>query len=388
MNKVFLTLVLALTFVSTYASYADIGHAYHDYYGHYRKYQDRQIVCDSAIADVNAAISQLFFDVKMQNNQWIIYADLDSLDESSYYLIRTCPLQTLELANLQQDVSQTPSQACSQIINIIGSILAHDGAHDFRAGYERGVELSVTALDAGKNLGNECNIVLRQAQQGGIQQGETSNGGAESDNNEDELSLIEESDGLEEAEINFDARILASNAADNQSDDSDDSDKEDSDDNSDDKSDNDNEDQNDSSDDDSDDSSDEDSDTEDDNSNGSFSWNGSQGLRVKFSKTKDGHKDDYTISYDPKNGGFSMKKSESDDEDEDEDANEENEEEGNTEEANNEEEDNNEESQDLSSLITGLYINDGQGGNYNNNYDNNHNYNGDHNDIITFLYYL
>lgn len=114
--------------------------------------------CSYAIDNVNRAFDQLVEDVKAQVNEWIVYSDLDAVDEVSYYLASSCDVQKL-------DVVSQGSQACKGLGKLLQGVVQQAESGAFRGDYQQGAQLSEQALSVGRDVESGCQVRVVKKQQ-------------------------------------------------------------------------------------------------------------------------------------------------------------------------------------------------------------------------------
>lgn len=114
--------------------------------------------CPDAIDNVNSAFDQLVEDVRAQVNEWIVYSDLDAVDEVSYYLISRCDVQKL-------DVVTQGSKSCKGLGELLKTVVQQAETGAFRAGYQQGAQLSEQALSLGEGVEKGCQVRVVKKQQ-------------------------------------------------------------------------------------------------------------------------------------------------------------------------------------------------------------------------------
>ena len=84
-------------------------------------------ICNNDIEGFNKGVSQLINDILDNQSVWVIFSDLDALDEVSCHLQASCKDYALNLLT-KQSPGQNATQylACGQLVSIVGSILELD----------------------------------------------------------------------------------------------------------------------------------------------------------------------------------------------------------------------------------------------------------------------
>ena len=125
-------------------------------------------LCSYAMANANGAFEQVIVDIRNQVNDWVLYSDLDAVDEIGYYLANTCNTENFAVVSKGKN-----DQACKSLGKLLQSILDQEEVEAFRGGYQRAIQLSEKALKIGKSLGNGCEIKLMQKQPQANKKGST-----------------------------------------------------------------------------------------------------------------------------------------------------------------------------------------------------------------------
>lgn len=119
------------------------------------------VSCPYAVKNANQALARLITDLRDQVSEWIIYSDLDTVNEISYFLKNTCDVNDLKL-NRVGDVSQdtVQEQACGGLQALLQDILEQKNTKAFRGGIQSGRDTAVKGLELGKQLGDTCQFEL------------------------------------------------------------------------------------------------------------------------------------------------------------------------------------------------------------------------------------
>jgi hypothetical protein len=118
-------------------------------------------MCLSAIQDANAAFNQLLIDIKQQANQWVVYSDLDDINDISYNLASLCNAGDINMISQEQE-KQTTTRACQKLFKTLGMVMEQQNVMSFSSNNPLGLNLGQKVLKMGKDLGG-CNIKLVHA---------------------------------------------------------------------------------------------------------------------------------------------------------------------------------------------------------------------------------